>query len=79
METLVLPNLLDDFRYRVCGQNQYPSPGIAPSRTKDNADDGEYDQLCDHQECKIPGYNCAVQTGLRQSTLILREVAHHDG
>ena len=46
METLVLPNLLNNLCYRVCEWNEYFQLDTEDSeRTEDDANKGEYDEL----------------------------------
>jgi hypothetical protein len=61
-ETFVLSDLLDYLRHRVCSQPHHPLPQIKnySTRTEANTDEGEYDQLRDHQERKIACDNCTV-------------------
>jgi hypothetical protein len=46
-ETVVLSDLLDYLRHRVCSQLQHPLPQTKnrSTRTKSNTDESEYDEL----------------------------------
>lgn len=44
--------------------------------TEYNADQGEYDELADHQEGEVPCNDSAIQTGVCQGALILAEPPH---